>query len=239
MNTNLLDRATKISRNIFFVKTNIVAPKNISLRYILYRIFRPVLKIYNRSVRRFIFPDSPWTSPASILIFKRLLNKDMVGFEFGSGSSTIFFSNRIKKLVSLEHSKKWYEEIHSTLEKEHISNVEYHYVPPSNNNMKNGELVTFNGSGVDLTKTPIRTRYYQYFQFIKDYPDQSFDFILIDGRARVECALNSISKLKPNGMMILDNSERKRYRPVHEILKDWPKVHTTTGLTDTTIWFKP
>jgi len=37
----------------------------------------------------------------------------------------------------------------------------------------------------------------------------------------------------------LDNSDRDRYIPVFTVLKGWKMLNTTTGLFDTTFWFKP
>ena len=70
-------------------------------------------------------------------------------------------------------------------------------------------------------------------------PDESVDFVLVDGRARTECAYYSISKLKKGGLFILDNSERDRYNIVFEFLSEWEMQNTTNGLTDTTFWVKP
>jgi hypothetical protein len=52
----------------------------------------------------------------------------------------------------------------------------------------------------------------EYVKFIERYSDESFDLISVDGRARVSCFRAAIKKLKPGGMLILDNSERNRYR---------------------------
>ena len=60
------------------------------------------------------------------------------------------------------------------------------------------------------------------------FEDEAFDFILVDGRDRVACVLDSIRLLKPNGFLMLDNAERVEYRPAIDKLKLWPKV-TTTG----------
>jgi hypothetical protein len=41
--------------------------------------------------------------------------------------------------------------------------------------------------------------------------DKYFDIVIIDGRQRVECAKAAIIKLKPNGVIIWDNSLRNKY----------------------------
>ena len=42
--------------------------------------------------------------------------------------------------------------------------------------------------------------------------DHNFDIILIDGRDRVNCAINAVRKLTPTGVIIWDNSERAEYK---------------------------
>lgn len=48
-----------------------------------------------------------------------------------------------------------------------------------------------------------------------------YDVIIVDGRDRVRCALNAIERLKKYGVIIWDNSERKRYqkgiKKLHEL----------------------
>lgn len=41
---------------------------------------------------------------------------------------------------------------------------------------------------------------------------QLFDIIVIDGRDRVNCALNSYNFLRPEGVIIWDNTDRERYQ---------------------------
>jgi len=74
---------------------------------------------------------------------------------------------------------------------------------------------------------------------VNTYPDNYFDFIIVDGRARVECSFNAIKKLKRGGLFVLDNSERKRYMPIFNLLENWEMANTSNGLTDTTFWLKP
>lgn len=46
-----------------------------------------------------------------------------------------------------------------------------------------------------------------------------FDIIVVDGRDRVNCALTSLEALSPRGVMIWDNTERRRYRKGTERLR--------------------
>jgi hypothetical protein len=47
-----------------------------------------------------------------------------------------------------------------------------------------------------------------------------FDIVSIDGRDRVNCALNCLDALKPDGVIIWDNSDRKAYEPGYRFLRE-------------------
>ena len=234
-------RASKIAAHPLFIKKNIIAEKGVTIGYAKYRMLRPIFKVYY-SIFFLFHPNCPWTTPASIIVFKKLLSDKMTALEFGSGKSTIFLAKRTKHLVSVEHDERWYKLVKYDLKIQNFDNVDYRFIP------KNEMLIGDLHSQYRPTSFPIyniskdfffRSEFHSYYEFVKEFPDQYFDFILVAGRARVECLVNSIDKLKPGGMMVLDNSNRKKYQPVVNLLSDWPNVRTTTGLFDTTIWFKP
>jgi hypothetical protein len=41
--------------------------------------------------------------------------------------------------------------------------------------------------------------------------NRKYDVIIVDGRDRVNCCINSLTSLKPGGVVILDDSEREKY----------------------------
>jgi hypothetical protein len=51
-----------------------------------------------------------------------------------------------------------------------------------------------------------------YCRMIQNTPDL-YDVIIIDGRDRVNCLLQSLNKLTPAGVILLDDSQRDFYRP--------------------------
>jgi hypothetical protein len=56
-----------------------------------------------------------------------------------------------------------------------------------------------------------------YCREIEKYNNE-FNFIIIDGRDRVNCIKNSLRALKENGILILDDSERERYKEAIDFL---------------------
>jgi hypothetical protein len=232
------DIALAISKSPQFPKKNLIVPKSFSFDYILYRIARPLLKV-NYKLFKFRNPQAPWTSQASIKTFEKILRKDMIGFEYGSGNSTIFFAKHLKNLVCIEHNQDWFNTVKANLKKLNLTNVDYRFIPMSKDAGLNHDYTFYKDFNLTEQDFQIRSEYHDYFSFVKEYPDNHFDFIMVDGRARVECCLNAIPKLKSNGIFVLDNSDRARYKPVFTVLESWKSITTTTGLFDTTIWFKP
>ena len=226
--------ANDIALKAGYIKRNYLAPSENRAEYIKYRVLRPILKVYYKITTHKYGKESPWLTPASIEFLGKVLNKDMRGLEYGSGRSTLFISEKIGNLISVEHDRSWYSHVTTILHEKEIENVEYHLFPSSQPETKVEIEIRNNASFVFELNN-----FEKYFDFILDQPDDHFDFILIDGRARVECCARAVEKLKSGGIFILDNSERLRYKPVHTMLDSWKQVFTTTGLTDTTIWFKP
>ena len=192
------EQAKELAANFFFVKRNIKTPaeaaKGANFTYISYRLLRPVLKTYYWIFKQFNRMTA-WTSPASIVIFREMLTKDMKGVEFGSGKSTAFFAQHLRHLTSIEHHKGWHEKVQAWMKERNISNVDYRLVEP------------------DEKEKPFPAPMLSYFP---------------EGLKIKKGFVNYVSELLTFGD-----------KPVHDAVKDWPSVFTTTGLTDTVIWFKP
>jgi hypothetical protein len=229
---NRILKINQINNKKCIIKRNYLMYEN-TFQYLQYRILRPLLKLKYKIFRLFNKP-SPWLSPSAIIFLKYYLNKNQIGCEFGSGFSTLFFAPKIKTLVSIEHNESWYLMIKNKLNKSQITNVEYHLKPENDSIEFENVFFPFENE-----KLIVRRDFVNYFSALDNYENEYFDFILVDGRARCECALMSIDKLKKGGIMILDNSERVRYQFVFDLLQNWEMVNTTNGLTNTTFWVKP
>ncbi len=58
-----------------------------------------------------------------------------------------------------------------------------------------------------------------YIQAVKEKNEQ-FHIIVVDGRNRVKCATIAVDFLTPDGVLILDNSERHWYQPAKALLAE-------------------
>ena len=205
----------------------------------LRRAARAILYLPVR-LRMALDPEYPWLVHGAVVRLRERLAPHMRGFEYGSGRSTLFFSRRVKSLVSLEHHAKWRRRVRSLLESQGVANVDYRFIPPAppGADVTDGELKR-PGIWNRLKHRPRKPEFTAYFDCILEFPEGHFDFVCIDGRARVECALNAFSKIKPGGFLVLDNSEWEKYRPIFQAAPDWERLDFENGVWRTTILIKP
>jgi predicted O-methyltransferase YrrM len=157
----------------------------------------------------------------------------MVGLEFGSGISTLFTAPKVKQLISIEHNESWYQMISDRFKNEGITNVDYRFIAQNNPDLHSEKSFEM----TDKLGFEVRKDYVNYYMTVESIPNNSLDFLLVDGRARPECLYYALPKMKKNGLVILDNSEREHYKIAFEFMKEYPVYTTTNGLTDTTFWF--
>ena len=155
----------------------------------------------------------PWLTIWTIDFLEDYLKSDMRVFEYGGGGSTIFFAKRVEQLVTIEHDREWYNMLINYMEKHKIVNCNIHYMP-AENTVTDG----LNPSDPEhyFSGDPrfVQNVFNAYASSIDKFPDNYFDLILIDGRARPSCMKHGITKVKRNGLLILDNADRPHYQAI-------------------------
>jgi len=187
---------------------------------------------FKDKVRIFFRPQDPWLTPAVNKILNKTLTRKMTGLEFGSGNSTAWFAMRLGQLTSVEHNPDWHDKVSRLLNALGIHNVKYM-----------------------LRKMTVE----EYPAAAKQFADDSLDFVLVDGILRAECALASLPKIKPGGMLVVDDVHRYLPSASQSPLarsqsdgaldeawsrflmetEDWESLWTTNGVKDTAIYYKP
>ena len=62
----------------------------------------------------------PWLVKDSIKFLESILTRDSIVLETGSGNSTVWFAERVKKVISFEHDKVWYDKTKKILDMEEL-----------------------------------------------------------------------------------------------------------------------
>ena len=65
----------------------------------------------------------PWYTYPAIAFLEDKVKEDMSAFEYGSGTSTIWWSDHVNRVVSCEHDKEWYQKLAPNI----AGNVDYIY----------------------------------------------------------------------------------------------------------------
>jgi predicted O-methyltransferase YrrM len=116
-------------------------------------------------------------------------------FEYGGGGSTAWFADRVDKVVTAEHDADWLAMLCTAVPNDKVT-------------------VLHRSADNDFA---------DYVAAIKNYPDASFDVVVVDGRRRVRCFEQAIPKVKPGGLLILDDVDREYYSPAFDMVK-WPRT---------------
>lgn len=173
------------------------------------------IKHFSRWRKSFNFEDLtdvPWLNFDVTDFLKKWLRKDMTVFEYGSGSSTIFFANRTKLVVSIEHDEHWFNKMNKHFLKNQFNNINYKLILPEINNSQDEDMDYKNPFDYFSSDSNYAFNNFEaYAKSICDYPDESFDLIVIDGRSRPSCIFHAIPKLKKGGYLLVDNTERDYY----------------------------
>ncbi|MQG59878.1 MAG: hypothetical protein FI683_00765 [SAR202 cluster bacterium] len=177
-------------------------------------------------------PNDPWLTRQSVHILADLLQDTDTGLEFGSGRSTIWFAQRTSRVISIEHDFKWYQSVGQKIQDLNLeSKIDYRYCD---------NIADYVGQ-------------------IDSLEDNSIDYCLIDGKARDECTLKVLPKLKHEGILIIDNinlylpnasrspnsirrfdnTNDSDWASVQVQIDSWEMVWTTNGVSDTALWIKP
>jgi hypothetical protein len=208
-----------------------------ALRLLSHSTQRKHLFRWLNSLRKDYFPRKrvPWLPFDALDYINSLpLEKNQV-FEYGSGGSTLYWLSRNMVCVSVEHDPSWYESVQTHLNSS--IEVDYRLVQPTK--FKKPILLDVSDPLLNLSDDPAFPEYSfeNYVSQIDAFPQDHFDIVLIDGRARPSCILHSVTKVKVGGFLILDNSDRSYYLDkTSTILMNFDRK-TFRGVTPCATWF--
>ena len=180
-----------------------------------------------RSGENTLIRELPWMTYDAIDFLTTICKPDMRIFEWGSGGSTFFFSKRCLRVVTVEHDPKWSELLADKLKELSVANVDYIEIPGEE--VSDWEKRDYRNPDdfVSRDRNSIGLSYEKYVKAIEEYPDNYFDIVVVDGRARKCCIKHAIPRLKKGGYLVVDNTERKYYLagfPELQNREEWGKT---------------
>jgi SAM-dependent methyltransferase len=147
--------------------------------------------------RRGSTPERPWIVPAAIGWLRRHIRSDWSILELGAGRSTIWFAGRAGRVVSFEDNEFWVEHTRRRLDEVGLGNVELRELP------------------VD-----------RFAAEVESLPEGSFDLVVMDFLespevTRMDVIKPAMKRVKPGGLLLLDDSDRPGYAEAFGLLGDW------------------
>jgi hypothetical protein len=205
--------------------------KHLTPRFIKNRILLSLYELRN--------PAAPWLTPAANAIMESLLKPTDCMLEFGSGRSSVWFAERVSHITSVEHNVGWAEKVRRRLAERSLNNAELVLVP------------------VEDERSP---KAFEPYVMVSDrFAPDSLDIVLVDGALRSQCVQAVMPKIRPGGVLIIDNANwylpSKTRSPSSRCLeagpadttwagiladlRAWRSIWTSSGVTDTALYFKP
>jgi Methyltransferase domain len=134
-------------------------------------------------------PCLPWLGFRAMDAIQQILTPTSTVLEFGAGMSSVWLAQRCGHLTSIETNPEWHRRCLELLARKSLTNIR-------------------------LCLAATDTDYPR----LNDLPDQSFDFILVDGINRLTEMQIALKKIKRDGHIYLDNSDVPHFE--HQSAKD-------------------
>jgi hypothetical protein len=149
--------------------------------------------------------DVPWWTYRAIDAVDAWLDartRPIRSFEYGSGASTLWLSRRCDEVMTVEHDAGFAAMLADRLAA--AGNVTMQVIP----------AVPASHPAVPSAKEGYAGLDFAGYAAAIDSHAGEFDLIVIDGRARQACLGHALPRLRVDGLIVFDNSARRRYRPV-------------------------
>jgi Methyltransferase domain len=140
-------------------------------------------------------------------------------FEYGSGASTVWLARRSASVTSVEHHEGFAGLMGDLLAS--VDNVTLLVRPPTPAREPTVPSAKEGYAGLDFAA----------YVDAMDETDGEFDLVVVDGRAREHCLERALPRLAPDGLIVFDNTRRRRYRNAIEAAP--VMEHRLPGLTPT------
>jgi len=189
--------------------------------------------------------EQPWITFQAIDFLKKNVQPSHRVFEYGGGGSTMFFLNCVEEVCTVEHDEKWFPLLEAAAKKKRKS-WQGVFIPSEEGNLVAMPDVSVPEHYASNNPSGHGRNFKQYASAIDQWQDASFDWVVVDGRARPSCLMHSLEKVRMGGFLVLDNSDREHYlrqtaeaidrHGFRKILDGYGPSPYGEWFTQTTIW---
>ena len=170
----------------------------------------------------------PWITYPATAMLRRIVRPDFKIFEYGCGSSTVWWSKRAQQVVSVDHDLQWIEKIRPTLP----DGVDVRHRPvhsPLDGAQQNlvdeffgqgYELPTSGNPAHDMQHGFLCREFAAYACELLQFPQGHFNIVVVDGMARTLTAWLAARQLGEDGIMLFDNTDRWQYNSAYKFLTE-------------------
>lgn len=142
-------------------------------------------------------PERPWIVPAAIGFLRRRIRSDWSVLELGAGRSTPWFARRAGTVLSFEDNEFWADETRGRLAELGVKNADLHQLPVE-----------------------------RFAAEVDALPNANFDLVVVDfleapSVTRIDLLKPAMKRVKPSGLLLLDDSDRPGYAEAFELLAAW------------------
>ena len=182
--------------------------------------------------------------PKELELILTYLDKDKVMLEYGWGGSTTIIPPNVKKYYSIEHNLDWFWNVQQELYDDNIDNVELHLcdipkgVPSKREEFwdKYGENLLYAQEHLNTNITEFTDCVYpkdkyvwsEYIDYVDTIGVDHFDVVLIDGRARTDCAYKILNYIDESSIVFIhDFWPRPEYHKVFDYYTEVVSIKDT------------
>jgi hypothetical protein len=165
----------------------------------------------------------PWMPYLAIQRLKDFLKPQMLVFEYGSGGSTVFFAQRVKRVFSVEHDPRWHALVSEALRMRNLTNCEYLLREPRRIGPPPKGEPSIYGANARPQDHP-EMNFDSYVRAIECHPDEPFDLVVVDGQARTACIEHALKKMRRGGYLLLDNSNNPDIADSVQAMPPYPRT---------------
>ena len=164
----------------------------------------------------------PWLTYSAIRFLEKEIVPDLFLFEYGGGQSTLFWAERVKEVVTVDHDPAFQKHICNNS----YSNIDFFIIkenaPLSTEQKKwvckQPQIVDPDRTAQTYRSGQLNNTFQSYAFKLLDFPEDTFDIVIIDGMARVLSTWAAIRHFRKGGFIVFDNTDRDFYRLAYALL---------------------